>query len=542
MNEKQLQDKINGTIWSVCDTLRSSVPSENYKDYALVMLFVKYLSDTYKEEKEKENARYKQILISQYHFCNKHSKEIEEKANEMYKGNEQMIERYLSRSKFILKEECTFDYLYNKRNEDNIGEIINKALEMITTLNGVKLLNLFASVDFNNENVFGKKKEKNAILKTLLSDFNNEDIDLRPSKIGNLDVIGNAYEYLIARFAGDSGKKGGEFYTPAEVSTLLAKLVEPKENDRIYDPACGSGSLLLKAAKEVKDKKVSVYGQENKNSTYNLCRMNMFLHGINDAHIEWGDTLANPLHLEHDDLMKFDVIVSNPPFSLDKWAKGFESVNSTIIDDGKKKNTFKMEASMDRYNRFEYGVPPKSIGDYAFIQHMLKSLADDGRMAVVLPHGALFRGASEGLIRQRILEDNLIDAVIGLPENLFYGVSIPATIVVFKKNRTRNDVLFIEASREYEKGKNQNTLTKENIQKILDTYKNYKEVEKYSHIATMDEIKENEYNLNIKRYVDTFEEEEEIDIEETKKNIEKINEELQVLEKELQESLKELGL
>ena len=228
MNEKQLQDKINGTIWAACDTLRSSIPGGNYKDYALVMLFVKYLSDTYKEEKEK--------------------------ANEMYNGNEQMIERYLSRSKFILKEECTFDYLYNKRNEENIGEIINKALETITTLNGVKLLNLFAGVDFNSEVVFGKKKEKNAILKTLLSDFNNDDIDLRPSKIGNLDVIGNAYEYLIARFAGDSGKKGGEFYTPAEVSTLLAKLVEPKENDRIYDPACGSGSLLLKAVKEVKDK------------------------------------------------------------------------------------------------------------------------------------------------------------------------------------------------------------------------------------------------------------------------------------------------
>ncbi len=516
MNEKQLQDKINGTIWSACDTLRSSIPGGNYKDYALVMLFVKYLSDTYKEEKEK--------------------------ANEMYNGNEQMIERYLSRSKFILKEECTFDYLYNKRNEDNIGEIINKALETITTLNGVKLLNLFAGVDFNSEVVFGKKKEKNAIVKTLLSDFNNEDIDLRPSKIGNLDVIGNAYEYLIARFAGDSGKKGGEFYTPAEVSTLLAKLVEPKEDDRIYDPACGSGSLLLKASKEVKDKKVSVYGQESNSSTYNLCRMNMFLHGVNDAHIEWGDTLANPLHLEHDDLMKFDVIVSNPPFSLDKWAKGFESANSTIIDDGKKKSTFKMEASMDPYNRFEYGVPPKSIGDYAFIQHMLKSLADDGRMAVVLPHGALFRGASERLIRQRILEDNLIDVVIGLPANLFYGVGIPAAIVVFKKNRIRNDVLFIEASSEYEKGKNQNTLTKENIQKILETYQNYKEVEKYSHIATMDEIKENEYNLNIKRYVDTFEEEEEIDIKETKKNIEKINKELQVLEKELQETLKELGL
>lgn len=517
MNEKQLQDKINATIWSACDTLRSSIPGGNYKDYALVMLFVKYLSDTYKEEKEK--------------------------AKELYDGNETMIDRYLSRSKFILKEECTFDYLYSKRNEDNIGEIINKALETITTLNGVKLLNLFAGVDFNSEVVFGKKKEKNAILKTLLQDFNNPDIDLRPSKIGNLDVIGNAYEYLIARFAGDSGKKGGEFYTPAEVSQLLAKLVAPKENDRIYDPACGSGSLLLKASKEVKDKKVSVYGQESNSSTYNLCRMNMFLHGVNDAHIEWGDTLANPLHLEHDDLMKFDVIVSNPPFSLDKWAKGFEPQNSSIIDgEGKKKDTFKMEATLDPYNRFGYGVPPKSIGDYAFIQHMLKSLADGGRMAVVLPHGTLFRGASEGIIRQRILEENLIDAVIGLPENLFYGVSIPATIVVFKKNRDRKDVVFIEASREYEKGKNQNKLTEENIQKILDTYLNYKEIEKYSHIATIQEIKENEYNLNIKRYVDTFEEEEEIDIEETKKNIAEIEKELQVLEKELQESLKELGL
>ena len=298
MNEKQLQDKINGTIWSACDTLRSSIPGANYKDYALVMLFVKYLSDTYKEEKEK--------------------------AEEKYKGDKERIERALSRSKFVLEDECTFDYLYENRNENNIGEKINKALERITTLNGVKLLNLFAGVDFNSEVIFGKTKEKNAILRTLLEDFNKPEIDLKPSKIGNLDVIGNAYEYLIARFAGDSGKKGGEFYTPAEVSILLAKLVEPKENDRIYDPACGSGSLLLKASKEVNSERFSIYGQESNSSTYNLCRMNMFLHGVNDAHIEWGDTLANPLHLENDKLMKFNVIVSNPPFSLDKWAKGFE--------------------------------------------------------------------------------------------------------------------------------------------------------------------------------------------------------------------------
>lgn len=516
MNEKQLQDKINGTIWSACDTLRSSIPGGNYKDYALTMLFVKYLSDTYKSEKEK--------------------------AEQKYNGNKQMVERTLERINFKLNEECTFDYLYDHRDAENIGELINKALETISRLNGTKLLNLFAGVDFNSETTFGKKKEKNAILRTLLNDFNNPDIDLRPEKIGNLDVIGNAYEYLIARFAGDSGKKGGEFYTPAEVSQLLAKLVEPKENDRVYDPACGSGSLLLKATNEVKDKKVSVYGQESNSSTYNLCRMNMFLHGVNDAHIVWGDTLANPLHLENDNLMHFDVIVSNPPFSLNKWAKGFESENTTVVKNGKKVDTFKMEAGMDVFRRFEYGVPPKSIGDYAFIQHMLKSLADGGRMAVVLPHGALFRGASEGLIRKGILEDNLIDAVIGLPENLFYGVSIPATIVVFKKNRKNNDVLFIEASREYEKGKNQNKLLKENIDKIFDTYINRREIDKYSHLATIDEIRENEYNLNIKRYVDTYEPEPEVDIKETKRRIEETNKELAILEKQLQDTLKELGL
>lgn len=516
MNEKQLQDKINGTIWSACDTLRSSIPGGNYKDYALVMLFVKYLSDTYKEEKEI--------------------------AEEKYKGDKERIDRALSRSKFILEDECTFDYLYENRNDNNIGEKINKALEKIATLNGVKLLNLFAGVDFNSEVVFGKPKEKNAILRTLLADFNKEEIDLRPSKIGKLDIIGNAYEYLIARFAGDSGKKGGEFYTPAEVSMLLAKLVEPKENDRIYDPACGSGSLLLKASKEVNSERFSIYGQESNSSTYNLCRMNMFLHGVNDAHIEWGDTLANPLHLENDDLMKFNVIVSNPPFSLDKWAKGFENANTTIVEDGKKKDTFKMEAALDPYNRFEYGVPPKSIGDYAFIQHMLKSLADDGRMAVVLPHGALFRGGAEGVIRERIIRQNLIEAIISLPENLFYGVSLPATIVIFNKKRDKDGILFIEASQEYEKGKNQNILTQESIEKILNVYRERKEVEKYSHIADFKEIEQNEFNLNIKRYVDIFEDPGEVDINALKNNIEKYDYELKKLEKELNEALKELGI
>lgn len=509
MNEKQLQEKINETICSICDTLRKSIQEENYIIFLLVMLFVKYISDLYKDEKEK--------------------------ANKIYGENKILKERYLSRRKFILKEDCTFDYLYSKKDEENIGEIINKTLETITTLNGKKLSNLFADVDFNSEIVFGKKKEKNEILKTLLTNLNT--VDLRPLKIGNEDIIGNIYEILLTKFAGELGKKEKEFYTPTQVSSLLAKLVDPKTNDRIYDPACGTGSSLLKVINEVKDKKVSVYGQEYSSSIYNLCRMNMFFNGVNDADIEWGDTLSNPLHIENNKLMKFDVIVSNPPFLLDKWAKGFEFEN----ENEKKKSTFKMEASMDLYNRFEYGIPPKSMGQYAFVQHMLKCLDDDGRMAVVLPHGTLFRGASERIIRKKILEENLIDAVIGLPENLFYEFSIPVAIVVFKKNRKRKDILFIEASREYEKGKKQNILTQENINKILDTYQNYKKIERYSYIATMNEIKENDYNLNIKIYVDTLEKKE-INIDEIKKNIEKINNKLQVLENELQESLQELGV
>ncbi len=516
MEGKELQDKINGTLWAACDTLRGSVPAENYKDYILTMLFVKFVSDTYKEKKEELTKK--------------------------YNGDEKRVKRALEWEKFKLEDTCTFDYLYENRNKDDIGDIINKALEKITQLNGTKLANLFSIVDYNNENVLGQKKEKNAILKTLLEDFNNPILDLRPSKIGNQDVIGNSYEYLIARFAGDAGKKGGEFYTPPEVSTLLAKLVKPQKNERIYDPTCGSGSLLLKAYKEANTNTVSIYGQEMNGSTYSLCRMNMFLHDVNDAHIEWGDTISNPKHKENDALMKFDVIVSNPPFSLDKWAKGFEAGNNNTVVDGKKQNEFKFEASMDEHNRFEYGVPPKSTGDYAFILHMLKSLTAEGRMAVVLPHGVLFRGGAEGKIRQKILEENLIDAVIGLPENLFYGVTIPAAIVVFKKKRKRKDVLFIEASREYEKDKNQNKLASENIEKIAKIYENYEEVEKYSHIATFEEIKENEFNLNIKRYVDTFEEEEEINIEETKSNIRTIEFEIKQLEDDLEKSLKELEL
>jgi type I restriction enzyme M protein len=250
--------------------------------------------------------------------------------------------------------------------------------------------------------------------------------------------------------------------------------------------------------------------------------MNMFLHEINDANIAWGDTLRNPLHLENDHLMKFDVVVANPPFSLDKW--GAEGLAD------------------DHYRRFEYGLPPKSKGDYAFVEHMLTSLNAQGRMGVVLPHGVLFRGASEGKIRKAIIDDNLLDAVIGLPANLFFGTGIPATILLFKKARTTTDVLFIDASREFDKEKNQNSISDEHIEKILKTYQSRKEIEKYAHVASIEEIEENDYNLNIPRYVDTFEEEEAVDIEATKEKIVKIEGELVEVKKQMQGYLEELGL
>ncbi|MCA1180448.1 type I restriction-modification system subunit M [Bacillus licheniformis] len=509
MSEKVTKDQINSVLWQAADTFRGKVDSSTYKDYILTMLFIKYLSDAYKEHLEEYTKR--------------------------YNGDEQRIQRALSRERFVLDEQSTFDYLYSKRNDAEIGEIINKALERLENENTGKLRGVFRNIDFNSEAILGKAKERNAMLRSLLEDFNK--LTLKPSVVGSEDVIGDAYQYMIERFASDAGKKGGEFYTPSMASELLARLVKPQENDRVYDPTCGSGSLLIRLANQVPNKKVAIYGQERNGATHSLALMNMYLHGIDDAKIEWGDTLANPLHLEDGKLMKFQAIVANPPFSLDKWAMGFAG-------EGTNDSKFKMEASLDPHRRFEWGVPPSSKGDYAFVQHMLYSLAENGRMATILPHGVLFRGASEGKIRQQIIEMNLLDAVIGLPEGLFYGTGIPACILVFKKNRTRKDVLFIDASAEgnYEKGKNQNQLREQDIAKIVDTYEKRETIDKYSYVATLDEIKENDYNLNIPRYVDTFEEEEPVDMHAVKENIANIKQELQEVEAEMEKYLKELGL
>lgn len=494
--QKTTQDTINGVLWGACNTFRGTIDSSQYKDYILTMLFVKFLSDFYNEKVE----------------------ELEQK----FGNNEERIYKSLLREKFVLDEKCTFEYIYKNRNADNLGEIINSALEKIEEDNKRKLEGVFRNIDFNNESMLGKPKERNAILKHLLEDFNDDRLDLRPSMLAENDVIGDAYEYMIAKFASDAGKKGGEFFTPSQVSRLIAKLVSPKSGNRIYDPTCGSGSLLIKASKEIPDNNFQIYGQEKNGQTYALCRMNMFLHEIDDAKIEWGDTIRNPLHLENDSLMKFDIVVANPPFSLDKWGSEV--------------------AEKDIYTRFEYGVPPKSKGDLAFVEHMIASANENGTVGVVLPHGVLFRGASEEKIRKKLIDNNYLDGVIGLPNNLFFGTGIPACILVFKKNKKTNDIIFIDASGAFESGKNQNILRDFDIEKIAETYKERKEIEKYSHIANMEEIKENDYNLNIPRYVDTFEEEEPVNMGQLKRDISTIESELNNVQKEMDQYLDELGL
>ena len=507
MADKQLSKKeLGDIIWAACDTFRGAVDPAEYKNYILTMLFVKYLSDLYKDRKAEYEKR--------------------------YEGNQERVKRALEKERFRMPETATYEYLYSNRDAGDIGQMINKALDKIEDANVTKLEGVFRNIDFNSEAALGQPKDRNRRLKNLIEDFADPRLDLRPSVVGNRDVIGDVYEYLIGKFAADAGKKAGEFYTPPEVSILLARLVDPKPGDRICDPACGSGSLLIRVGKEVQDKNFYLAGQESNGSTWSLCRMNMFLHAMDAARIEWCDTLTNPKLLENDELMRFNVVVANPPFSLKKW--GYES------------------AAEDPYRRFHRGLPPKSRGDYAFISHMIEIAVEmGGKVGVIVPHGVLFRGGSEGNIRQRLIEDNLLEAVIGLPEKLFFGTGIPAAIMIFNKGRkswekAENDrdrhVLFIDASRAYADGTRQNQLRDEDIEKIVSTFRDFREVEKYAHLATLDEIKEAEFNLNIPRYVDTFEEEEEIDIAAVQKEIEQLEGELAEVQKEMKAYLKELGL
>ncbi|MBA4336980.1 type I restriction-modification system subunit M [bacterium] len=502
MNDITTQEHLNKVLWNAADSSRTSLDAAVYKDYVLAMLFFKYLSDLEKKEHQKLQERF---------------------------GNdEDRIQEKMKAGRFYLPPDSSFDYIYSIHEKDNIGEEMNKVMHRIEENNKEKLEGIFSGLDFNSESTLGKVEQRNKMIRHLINDFHQIDL-------GNMDddVIGNAYMYMIGQFGSQAGKKAGEFFTPRYVSRLLSRLAQPKDGARICDPACGSGGLLLLAGEEIEkqgSKNYALYGQESTGSTYQLARMNMFLHGKDGTRLEWGDTLNNPLLVEDDRLMKFDLVIANPPFSLKKW--GAEN------------------AENDKYNRFFRGIPPKDKGDFAFITHMVETAkAKSGRVAVIVPHGVLFRGGAEGKIRQSFIEENIIDAVIGLPAGLFQTTGIPVAILIIDRSReagganeSKKDILFIEASKEFKPGKAKNSLSKENIEKIYNTYANREEIDKFSRKVMPEEIKENDYNLNITRYVDTFVEEEEIDISANLAELKKLEPELKRLEEEMAGHLKTLNI
>lgn len=514
---------IESALMRGANTLRDTIDAANYKDYVLPIMFIKYLSDTYEEALDELKKQYTGIRLERQ-------------------------KRYLP---FTVASECSFQSLYENRYSPNIGQLINAAMRQIEEDNHQQLAGVLSSVDYNSENTLGTREHKSAILCNLLEDF--APLDMRPSSIATnagqipSDVIGDAYEYMIGKFASMAGKKAGSFYTPPAVSELMSRIVDVQPGERVYDPTCGSGSLLIKTARKNHNDDISIFGQEVNGSSVAMAKMNMYIHEIRDARIAWGDTLANPLFLDADgNLLLFDAIVANMPFSKDKWASGF---NPGGESSGKGKKEFKMEPSLDKYHRFDWGVPPASKGDWAFLLHMIASMSVNGRVAAVAPHGVLFRGAAEGRIRQRVVEENLLDAVIGLPENLFFGTPIPACIMVFRKNRPITDVLFIDASKNdaegnprYIKASNQNELGPQHIDAIVNAYQQRTEIDKFAHVATLEEIQKNDYNLNIPRYVDTFEEETPIDIQEVQANIARLKKEIAEAEAQMDAYLKELGL
>lgn len=506
-NKQQLEQK----LWAIADILRGSMDANEYKNYILGFIFYKYLSEKIvtflNKELEQDELTFKQAYETDDEY-----KEILEEESVETLG-------------YFLEPKYLFETIVEKA---KINEFILEDLERALKKIGDSAAgseseddfeNLFEDVDLKSSKLGKTPDEKNkkiseVILKLSEIDFKLEDTER--------DILGDAYEYLIGQFASSAGKKAGEFYTPQEVSKILAKIVTTGKTKikKAYDPTCGSGSLLLRISKEAKV--ADFYGQELNQTTYNLARMNMILHDIpfDDFDIKRGDSLEHPQHID----MQFDAIVANPPFSA-KWSS---------------------DKKFNEDPRFsEYGkLAPKSKADYAFVQHMIYHLSEDGCMAVVLPHGALFRGAAEEKIRTHLIKNkNYIDAIIGLPANIFYGTSIPTLIMVLKKCRNNeDDILFIDASQEYEKIKNQNKLRPEDIEKIVTTYKNREEIEKYSHKATIEEIEENDYNLNIPRYVDTFEEEEPIDLDEVVREIRKIDEEMKEVDAKIIKYCKELGI
>jgi len=499
-NKRRLEQQ----LWNIANTLRGKMDADEFRDYILGFIFFKYLSEkmeTYANELLEEDK-----LI----YTN-----LDEKKDIEFL--EAIKEDALEQLGYFLKPSELFSAIAKKGNSDEDNFILDDLTKILRNIEASTMgheseddfEDLFSDIDLTSKKLGRTEEQKNTLISKVLAHLDEINFEL---KNHDRDVLGDAYEYLISQFAAGAGKKAGEFYTPQSVSKILAKIVTTNKEKlkSVYDPTCGSGSLLLRVAKEVKDVS-NFYGQELNRTTYNLARMNMIMHDVHyrKFDLKQEDTLELPQH----ENMKFEAIVANPPFSA-HW-----SANS-------------LHLSNDRFS--QYGkLAPKTKADFAFVQHMIHHLDDNGTMAVVLPHGVLFRGSAEGHIRQYLIEDrNYLDAVIGLPANIFYGTSIPTCILVFKKCREdSDDVLFIDSSKHFEKMKNQNYLRAKDIEKIVTTYRERIQEDKYSYKTSLEEIKENDYNLNIPRYVDTFEEEEEIDLDEVSSELKELDK--QIVENDL---------
>lgn len=512
--KKQLET----ALWAIANDLRGNMHADEFRDYILGFIFYKYLSE-HLEMKANEVLAHDKRSFVDLDASNPADLEI----------LEAIEEDCLENLGYFLKPADLFRVVVARGNEaegyilDDLIEVLNNIQESTDgTASEDDFENLFEDLDLTSTKLGRSNKERNALVTKVLTHLAKIDFHL---EVSESDVLGDAYEYMIGKFASGAGKKAGEFYTPQQVSTILARIVALGKTRlrSVYDPTCGSGSLLFRVQKEVGGqggKVENFYGQENNRTTYNLARMNMLMRGVHfrDFDIRQGDTLEQPMHLD----LRAEAIVANPPFSA-KWSAS------------------KIFESDDRFA--EYGrLAPKSKADFAFIQHMIHHLADDGTAAVVMPHGVLFRGAAEGVIRKFIIEQNWLDAVIGLPANIFYGTSIPSCILVFKKCRATRDVLFVDASNCFQKGKNQNWMSDDDVERIVSAFAARVEEDRFSYLAAPEEIAENDFNLNIPRYVDTFEPDPEVDLAAVTADLRQIDVDMAAIDAQIRAFCAELGL